>query len=167
VLGSVRFADVELIGFKERLIALIVLSFEQDVLILGVFIHDVDGLAFLLTKCLALFLGDFGRLFHNTYFSMAGGRKTSAIIIWRRCIFCLAFINTPWHGEAMDHKPPITIINVAGLPQPLARLLRALVHTLQRLLPTTPKTRGKVALLTKPGTVKGPLTRQHIYEDVG
>ncbi len=79
----------------------------------------------------------------------------------------LALVAPTWHGEFMNRKPTITIINVVGLPQPIARLLQRLVYALQRLLTTKPRARHQVALLTKPGTVKGPLTRQRIYEDVG
>ena len=79
----------------------------------------------------------------------------------------LALVAPTWHGEFMNRKPTITVINVVGLPQPIARLLQGLVYTLQRLPTTKPRARHQVALLTKPGTVKGPLTRQRIYEDVG
>ena len=67
----------------------------------------------------------------------------------------------------MQHKPTITVISVAGLPQPIVRALQAAVSLLHRTLPHRRRVSRQLDLLTKPGRVTGPIDRLHIYEDVG
>ena len=59
-------------------------------------------------------------------------------------------------------------INVEGLPEPVAQALQHVVKALrQELQSQQPQKRQKVDLPVWEGTVKGKLTREEIYEDVG
>ena len=59
-------------------------------------------------------------------------------------------------------------IDVEGLPERVAQALQAIVQTLREELraeQTRADGRPKVRLRTWPGTVRGPLTREEIYDD--
>lgn len=66
----------------------------------------------------------------------------------------------------MKHQPS-KVISVEGLPTPVAQMLRAMVRTLRDQLRSAPRSTKSRSLPTWPGTVKGKMTRNEIYEDVG
>ena len=85
--------------------------------------------------------------------------------IEQRSISAVDHPATWWQCDNMHHKAPITTINVSGLPQPIVRFLSSLVRGLQRL-PRTSRKDGAF-LYSRPGKVKEPINRDHLYEDAG
>lgn len=59
------------------------------------------------------------------------------------------------------------VIDVEGLPEPVAQALETVVQTLRRELHEQVERRPQIELPVWPGTVHGRLTREEIYEDVG
>lgn len=59
------------------------------------------------------------------------------------------------------------IINMEGLPEPVAEAVARVVEALRAHLQANPPPRQRVELLVRDGTVLTPLTREEIYRDVG